>query len=81
MVQVQAGMPARTADAAKRIAAKQPEVTKALGKDGVVKLRRELQATAEALGQQFVDATDKIKWPLGTSYTKVENHKEHSGTV
>jgi len=78
MAQIQADLPARAADAAKRIATEQPEVTKALGKDGVAELRSELQAAAEILGQQFVDATDEIKWPLGTSYTKVENHKVHS---
>jgi hypothetical protein len=78
MAQIRADLPARAADAAKRIATQQPELTKALGKDGVAELRMELQTAAEALGQQFVDATDEIKWPLGTSYTKVENHKVHS---
>jgi F0F1-type ATP synthase membrane subunit b/b' len=78
MAQIQADLPARAANAAKRVATQQPEVTKALGKDGIAELRAELQAVAESLGQQFVDATDEIKWPLGTSYTKVENHKVHS---
>lgn len=78
LAQIETDLPARAAEAAKRVAIDQPEVTKALGKDGVAELRTELHAAAEVLGRQFVDAADEIKWPLGTSYTKVDNRKVHS---
>lgn len=78
LAQIAADLPARAADSAKRIATEQPEVTKALGKEGVAAMRAEFQTAAEALGQQFVAAADEIKWPLGDRYSKVDNRHVHS---
>lgn len=78
LTQIATDLPTRAAEIAKRIATEQPEVTKSLGKEGVAELRLQLEAAAEELGQQFIAAVDDIKWPLGTSYTKVENRKIHS---
>lgn len=78
LAQIASELPARATEVAKRIALEQPEVTKALGKEGITELRAELQAAAEELGRQFVAAADEIDWPLGTSYSKVDNRKVHS---
>jgi hypothetical protein len=78
LTQIAKDLPARAAEAAKRVAIQQPEVTKGLGKEGVAELRSELEAAAENLGREFVAAADKIDWPRGTSYSKVENRMIHS---
>ncbi|MFK4761550.1 hypothetical protein ACI3KS_11495 [Microbacterium sp. ZW T5_45] len=78
LAQIASELPARAAEVAKRIALEQPEVTKALGKEGIAELRADLQTAAEDLGRQFVAATDEIDWPLGTSYSKVDNRHVHS---
>lgn len=77
LTQIAAHLPERAAESAKRIALAQPEVTKALGREGVAAMRTELQAAAEELGQQFVAAVDEIRWPL-SEYGKVENRNIHS---
>lgn len=76
LAQIAADLPTRAAETAKRIAVEQPEVTKALGKDGVAKMRAELQAAAEDLGRQFVDSADEVNWPIG--YSRVDNRLIHS---
>lgn len=78
LAQIQAELPARAAETAKRIATDQPEVTKALGKEGVANMRDALQSASEELGRQFVAAVDEIDWPLGSGNTKVGNYKVHS---
>lgn len=76
--QIANDLPTRASEIAKRIAIDQPEVTKSLGKEGVAEMRSDLQGAAEELGRQFIAAGDEIEWPLGTSYTKVENRHIHS---
>lgn len=78
LAQIAAGLPEKAAEAAKYVATEQPVVTKALGKDGVAKMRSVLQTAAEELGQRFVAAEDEIDWPLGSAYSKVENRNVHS---
>lgn len=78
LAQIATGLPARAAAAAKRVALEQPEVTKALGKEGVAELRSALQSAAEELGQQFIAVADEVDWPVGASYSKVENRNIHS---
>jgi hypothetical protein len=78
VAQIEADLPARAEKAAKRVATEQPEVTKSLGQDGVAYLRANLQAAAEELGRQFAASVDEIDWPLGMSYSKVENRHVHS---
>lgn len=77
LAEIAANLPERAAEAAKRVATAQPEVTKSLGKEGVAAMRSELDAAAEELGRQFIAAEDEIEWPLGTTYTKVEKHHVH----
>lgn len=77
LAQIAADMPSRAAESARRVATEQPEVTKALGKDGVAKMRAALHAVADELGQQFVAAEEEIHWPVGTTYSRVENRHIH----
>lgn len=78
LAQIATDLPTRAAEAAKRVAVEQPEVTKSLGAEGVAEMRSALQAAAEELGRQFVAAIDEIEWPLGAKYSKVENRHVHS---
>ena len=78
LAQIQADLPERAAEAAKRVAIQYPDVTKELGKDGVAEMRAALQVAAEDIGRQFVAAINEIDWPLGSTYSKVENRNVHS---
>ena len=74
LAQIAADLPGRAAEAAKRVALDQPDVTRSLGKDGVAAVRSELQTAAEELGEKFIAAVDEIKWPVG----KVDSRHVHS---
>jgi hypothetical protein len=77
LAEIATDLPDRAAETAKRVATEQPEVTRALGKDGVAKMRAALDAVSNELGQQFVAAVDEIDWPIGATYSKVENRQIH----
>ncbi|WP_347756801.1 hypothetical protein [Agrococcus sp. ProA11] len=77
LAQIATDLPARAADAAKRVAVDQPEVTKALGKEGVTEMRSALGSAAEELGREFVAATDDIDWAT-IAYSKVDNRHVHN---
>ncbi|MFC0504183.1 hypothetical protein [Micromonospora costi] len=57
-------LPARVESRAKSTAQAQPEVTKALGKDGIKKFRSELLDQATELATEIRAAADQIKWPM-----------------
>jgi hypothetical protein len=76
---IASGLPSRLDDIAKRIAQNQPEVTKALGSDGLKALRQELAEAAQQLALEIEGAADKIKWPQAVSeYSNVSTGNVHS---
>lgn len=73
------GLPAAVERLAKHTAQAQPEVTKALGANGVRTLRKELDAEATELAEYIRAGSGKIVWPTGASeWSKVEPRKIHS---
>lgn len=78
LAEIATDIPSRAAEAAKRVAVQQPEVTKALGKEGVAEMRSALHAAAEELGREFVAAADDIDWPSVAYSSKVETRHVHS---
>lgn len=72
-------LPAAVERLAKRTAHAQPEVTKALGGNGVRTLRKELAAETAELAEYVRAGADKIEWPTAASeWSKVEPRKIHS---
>lgn len=61
------GLPAAIDGIAKRTAQAQPDVTKALGVDGITKLRADLAAKASELAVELEDAIERIEWPSPSS--------------
>ncbi|SKF61520.1 Uncharacterised protein [Mycobacteroides abscessus subsp. abscessus] len=73
------GLPTKVDRLAKHTAQAQPDVTKALGVDGVRALRNELAAKAAELAGYVRTGSDKIQWPRrGDAWEKVESRKVHS---
>jgi hypothetical protein len=70
------GLAAALDGLAKNTALAQPEVTKALGTDGIRELKVELQAQAETLAEDLRIARERIEWP--TSETAVRGQDVHS---
>jgi hypothetical protein len=69
----------RLDEIAKRTAQKQPEVTKALGSDGIKTFRAELAEEAQVLADDLRSAAGKIKWPRADSdYANVTVGNIHS---
>jgi hypothetical protein len=64
-------LPAHAKDLAKRTAQSQAEATKALGAEGVKKLRKELDDMAEELAADVAGAVSEIRWPKPTTYNPV----------
>ncbi|MCC3283341.1 hypothetical protein [Arthrobacter caoxuetaonis] len=64
-------LPAHAKNLAKRTAQSQAEATKALGAEGVKKLRKELDDMAEELAADVAGAVSEIKWPKPTMYNPV----------
>ncbi|WP_259557795.1 hypothetical protein [Brachybacterium sillae] len=60
---IAAELPARAEELARKTAHSQPEVTKALGGDGVKKLRADLRLKADELVAVLHGGVDAIKWP------------------
>ncbi|MEU3456894.1 hypothetical protein ABZ671_25330 [Micromonospora sp. NPDC006766] len=72
-------IPARIEKLAKGTAHAQPDVSKALGKDGLRKLRDELRDQAMELATEVCGSTDKIKWPKPQSeFSSVSSRHLHS---
>ncbi|MFF5171750.1 hypothetical protein ACFY3U_03840 [Micromonospora sp. NPDC000089] len=71
-------LPVRVEKLAKSTAHAQPEVTKALGKDGLKKLRDELRGQATELATEVRGAAGQIKWPQASKYSPVTSRDLHS---
>lgn len=56
-------IPEKMEELAKKTAFSEPEVTKALGADGVKELRSELKRLAAQLAEDLSEAVSSIKWP------------------
>jgi hypothetical protein len=73
------GIPAAVERLAKRTAHAQPEVTKALGANGVRALRQELAVESAELAEYVRAGANKIEWPTAASeWSKVEPRRIHS---
>jgi len=79
LTQVAAGLPGKVDELAKRVAHAEPEITKALGKEGVDQLRTELSHEAALLAADIQGAANEIEWPMPQSdLAKVDARKIHS---
>ncbi|BBY67355.1 hypothetical protein [Mycolicibacterium helvum] len=72
------GMAAEVDAYAKKIANAHPEQAKALGKEGVSALRRELAEVTAELADQLRGAVDEIEWPEPKQYGKLDSSAVHS---
>jgi hypothetical protein len=78
LAQVAEGLPGKVDALAKKVAHAEPEVTKALGKEGIEKLRTELAHEAALLAADIRGAVNEIKWPMPQSdFDKVDARKIH----
>jgi hypothetical protein len=73
LAKVAADLPTKVADIARTAAHNQAEVTKALGKDGVARMRTELADAVSAVAIEVAGAIDNIWWPA-------RDHHEHRVT-
>ena len=73
LARVASEIPSRVDRVLKKAAQEQPEVTKALGREGLAKLRANLAAEAEKIADDLLRAGPSIDWPvprgLGSSNT------------
>lgn len=67
-------LPGHAKHLAKRTAQSEPDVTRALGADGVTKLRAELEATADELAADIAGAASKIIWPTPSHFSPVTSN-------
>jgi hypothetical protein len=71
-------MPGKVEELAKRVAQSKPEVTKALGKDGVANFRAELAEVTAPIAADIADAAARIEWPKPEEWGSVSPHQIHS---
>lgn len=74
---VAAGLPDRLDEYLKAIAHRQAGVTKALGRDGIAALRKEISDAADDLAVELRQSADKIEWPT-FAYGSSRNKGVHS---
>jgi hypothetical protein len=71
-------LPQRVDEFAKKTAHSEPDVTKALGTEGVRAMRNELEGLANQLAKDIASATSSIEWPAPTSYEPIRFKHFHS---
>lgn len=74
LAEIASGLPAKLKGLAKRWAHAEPDITRALGREGVEKLRAELSEESRTLAATIVGGVEKIQWPSGSHVLTREVH-------
>lgn len=71
-------VPRKVTEFAKKTALSEPEVTKALGAEGVKAMRGELESLAEQLAKDVAGGAFAIEWPTPSLYSAAKFNDLHS---